>query len=321
MTRRERVWRAIRRDGPDRVPVHFHNRDLDRSDTATTGYAAPSGWHPACPEQTEWGYLWKRLDETMGQPECPPLENPDADWTPPDPDAPGRFDHLPAFIASEPERFRRFAVGISGFNQAAFLRGFEAFLEDLYAAPELARRALDAVFSFENRIIERAVAYDIDCVVFGDDWGTQQGLIVSPQMWRNVFKPRYAEQFAIVHAAGKCVWFHTCGQVRDILPDLVEIGADVLELLQPDTLGVEWLAQELGGKVCFACSVDHQTRALNGSESEIHEYARYLQRMLGRYRGGLIGYIEDYSCLGMTEDRYQWIRAAFEALTYEDMAS
>ena len=156
--------------------------------------------------------------------------------------------------------------------------------------------------------------FDIDCYKFGDDWGTQQGLLVSPSIWRKVFKPRYAEQFKLIHDAGKKVWFHSCGQVFDIIGDLIEVGADVIELPQPDLEGVERLGEHFAGKVCFCCSIDHQRVAVSGTRDEIFAYARKLKQHLGANGGGFIAYIEDYASLGMSDQNYHWICEAFEAL-------
>ena len=320
MTSKERVYRAIERRGPDRTPLLYCNRDFEYSDVVGVGFAPSRDFVPSEPGATEWGYAWGALDKTMGQPHDHPLADWDriAKYVPPDPYAPGRFDGVREQVAGLGDRFVRFGVGISGFNQATFLRGFDAFLLDLYANPDRVQRVLDFVFQFENGVIEQALALPIDCVAFGDDWGTQQGLMVSPEIWREVFRPRYAEQFERIHEAGKKVWFHSCGNVFAILQDLIDIGVDVIELLQPDLLGVEQLAQAFGGKVCFCCSVDHQRRAVSGTREEIFAYARRLRDVLGAYNGGFIGYIEDYASLGMSEQNYQWIREAFHSLDGEN---
>jgi hypothetical protein len=252
----------------------------------------------------------------MGQPKTHPL----ADWNaidtycPPDPHAPGRFDHITELLTKEKDRFIKFGLGITGFNQATFLRGFEAFLMDLCTNPERAERVLDLIFDFENGIIDQAIQYPVDAVTFGDDWGTQQGLMIPLEQWRASFRPRYAVQFEKIRRAGKKVWFHSCGNVHSIIGDLIDIGADVIELLQPDVMGIEQLARDFAGKVCFCCSVDHQRRAISGTREEIFAYARCLRDTLGAFNGGYIAYIEDYSCLGMNEQNYQWIREAFHSL-------
>jgi uroporphyrinogen-III decarboxylase len=138
--------------------------------------------------------------------------------------------------------------------------------------------------------------------------------MISPEIWREVFRPRYFEQFELVHQAGKKVWFHSCGNIRPIIPDLIDIGVDVLELLQPDVFGIERLSEEFGGQVCFCCSVDHQRLALTGTRDAIFAYVRRLNDQLGSFDGGFIGYIEDYGTLGMSEQSYQWICEAFGEL-------
>lgn len=316
MTRREIVRRAVEFQGPARLPIHYCNRDFEHSDTVGTGWAPATGWIPSQPGMTEWGYVWRSLDHTMGQPHIRPL----ADlslldrYEPPDPNAPGRLDHLAAFCEQNPDRYRVLGVGISGFNCATFLRGFQPFLEDLYLDRAAAERVLDLVFGVENGILDQLGAFDLDCAKFADDWGTQGGLIIRPDLWREVFKPRYADQFARVHAAGMHVWFHTCGNVWDIIPDLIEVGVDILELLQPDVFGVERLAAHFAGRVCFCCSVDHQRLACHGSREAVRSYARRLYDSLGGPAGGFIAYIEDYASLGMSEQNYQWIREAFHDL-------
>lgn len=320
MSPKDRAYRAIEFGSPDRVPICYFNRDIERSDVLTTGFAPAAGFRPSKSEATEWGYVWHKLDETMGQPGAAPLADAGsfATYVPPDPWAPGRLDHLARFIAEgHPElaqgrdRFLAFGLGITGFDQATFLRGMEQLLVDLYTDRQAAERVLDMVFDFENAMIERVRNLDLDCVKFGDDWGTQRGLMISPDMWREVFKPRYAEQFEVIHRAGKKVWFHSCGNVYPIIGDMIDIGVDVLEFLQPDVMGIDNLARDFGGKVCFCCSVDHQRVAISGGRQEILDYAGKLISKLGSFGGGFIACIEDYSCLGMPEQNYQWICEAF----------
>lgn len=316
MDSREIVIRAIEHRNPPRFPINYCNRDFDCSDTIAISYAAAAGFVPSEPGMTEWGYAWEALDATMGQPRSHPL----ADWAraahygPPDPGAKGRFDHVEKELARWPGRFIKFGLGITGFNQATFLRGYDVLLTDLYLDRDRVDRVLDFVFDFENGLIEQAVRYPIDCVTFGDDWGTQKGLMISRDLWREVFLPRYAAQFEHVRRAGKKVWFHSCGDVHDIIGDLIDAGVDVIELLQPDLMGIERLARDFGGRVCFCCSVDHQRRAVSGTREEIFAYARRLADSLGACGGGFIAYIEDYASLGMSEQNYQWIREAFHGL-------
>lgn len=316
MISRELVLQALERSRPWRVPICYCNRDFGDGDAFIVPYGEAADFVETEPGLTEWGYVWRKIDATMGQPIKEPLANWDnlASYTPPDAGAPGRFDHLAATKAHYPDKFMALDMGITGSNTAMFLRGFESFIMDLSLDRERAERVLDIVFAYENSLIQRLAGGPVDGLRFCDDWGTQRGTIISPALWQEVFFPRYKAQFDMVHRCGMKVWFHTCGHVFDIIGGLIEAGVDTLELLQPDVMGVERLGAAYGGKVCFACSVDHQRRAISGTRQEIRAYTRLLQAKLGGANGAFIGFIEDYSSLGMSEQNYQWICEAFHSL-------
>lgn len=164
----------------------------------------------------------------------------------------------------------------------------------------------DMVFGYEEDVIRRLVETDIDAVAFYDDWGMQFSLMISPALWRDFFKPRYKRQFDIVHAAGKHVYFHSCGYVYDILEDLVEIGADVFNFNQPEVMGLEKLA-EFRGRVCFNCPVDLQKIAINADRAAIEAYTRRLVETLGTGSGGFIGYVEEYHSIGLSDENYGYM--------------
>jgi uroporphyrinogen decarboxylase len=251
----------------------------------------------------------------MGQPKDHPLKSwDDLDaFRPPDPDAPGRFEALPALIAQNRDKYLIGDLVITGFNIVTFLRGFENTMEDMVLEPEYFARLLDMVFAYESRIADHFLAHGVDAIYYGDDFGSQQNLLMSPALWRQFIRPRYEKQFARVHAAGKHVYFHCCGQISEILPDLIAIGADVLNLNQPDIFGIDALAG-YKGQVCFNCPVDHQTVAIRGTRDEIRAYVKRLYERLGGPEGGFFGYIEEYSSIGMSAANYAAIQEAFEDL-------
>jgi len=316
MKRKEVVKRAIEMKNPPRVPILFFNKDTEKSDIKLVGYETAVDFPYKGTNVSEWGFEWQRLDDTMGQPKNHPIRT----WAdfetyiPPDPDAPGRFELLPDEIAQNKDRYILASLGITGFNMVTFIRGFENTLEDLYLNRKNIEKLIDMVFSFEKGIIRHYCSYEVDGISFGDDWGTQNNLMISPSLWREIFKSRYKEQFELVHSYGKHVYFHSCGNIIEIIPDLIEIGVDILNLNQPDLFGIERLGHEFGGQVCFNCPVDHQTVAITGTRDEIFDYVRRLNHHLGNYQGGFIGYIEEYHSVGMSDQNYAWIVEAFEAL-------
>ena len=316
MTRKALVKLAIECKGPPQVPLLYFNEHKDRSDILICDYKEALDFPHRGTQKTEWGFDWERVDNTMGQPKNPPLTSWDLwkNFQVPDPDAKGRYEHLGEAVKENKDRYLLGGLNISGFNFTTFIRGFSESMEDLLIEPELMDELFDAVVEFENGVIRNYARWGMDGIAFYDDWGTQNDLMISPTLWRERFKPKYQRQFQAVHDLGMHVYFHSCGYVYDILQDLIEIGVDVINLNQPDLLGVERLGKDFGGKVCFNCPVDHQTVAIRGTSMEIHDYVRRLNQAFGGQHGGFIGYIEEYSCVGMSAKNFQEIVTAFEAL-------
>lgn len=314
MTSKERVKRAVHFERPDVMPILYFNVHTQRSDLLLTGAGNSSSFVPKVTGESEWGFVWKSVDKTMGQPENPPITDYSLldTYVRPDGNDLTRYKDMELEIKNNPDKYVLAGVGISGFNRASYIRGFEGFLEDLYLDVDNAIRIIDMVIDYECELIENYARLGADCVSFGDDWGTQRSLIISPTLFREIFKPRYKKQFDLAHSLGMDVYFHSCGQVNDIIPDLIEIGVDVFNLNQPDIFGIEYLAKEYGGKVCFCCPVDHQTVAITGERADIFEYVDRLNGKLGAFNGGFIGYIEEYESIGLTPQNLNNIIEAFE---------
>lgn len=294
MTPKERVSRAVHRQGPDRLPVRLAFNQPE-SDVIGTGICAPLGWQAPGPHVDEWGCEWDTLGDTivssLGQVRGHPLADWDrfATYRLPDARDPSRFRAIPDTVARWPDRYIVASVGITGFNRITFLRGMENFLMDLLEAPARARQLIAAVCGWELAVIqELARCPGVDAIGFADDWGTQQALLIGRRQWDEFFRPWYASQFAAIKAGGKDVFFHSCGMVKDIIGPLIELGADALNLNQPRLLGIEYLARHHGGKVCFLCPVDMQRTIITGTPEAIAAEAEYLVQQLGCFNGGFI---------------------------------
>jgi hypothetical protein len=318
MTAKEIVKRTVEFRDPPRVPLLYFNEFKERSDLLRIPYGEAEDFAHRGTDISEWGYEWVRLDGTMGQPKFAPID----DWekwqhyAPPDPYAKGRFSHVAEFAEKHGDAYLMGSLGISGFNVVTFIRGFEQVMEDLYLERDKLLKLVDTVMDFETEIIRQFGAFHLDAITFEDDWGSQQTLLISPALWRELFKPRLAKQFKLIHDLGMHVYFHCCGNIYAIIPDLIEIGVDILNLNQPDLLGIENLSRDFGGKVCFNCPVDHQTVAIFGNDAEIRAYVDRLHRQLGCFNGGFIGYIEEYSSIGMSDANFKSIVDAFEKLAW-----
>ncbi len=312
--RRDEVFRAIEFRQPAYVPIYFFNRDQDQSDIVA--YEVQKHFLGPDEDRSEWGFTWERLDETMGQPVAALIDAPEQldHLAVPDPDDPQRFAGVDAFNRAYPDRFRLASLALSGFTTMSFLRGFSRLMVDLVDEPDFVEALADKVFSFEERLIQRLPRYNFDAVGFFDDWGTQKGMIISPAAWRRVFKPRYARQFALAHSLGLKVYFHCCGYYPQIIPDFIEIGVDLLNISQPNLYDIPALGRKYGGQVCFVCPVSYQTTSISGTRAEIFSAVQTLVDSLGSFGGGLVGYVEEYHSVGMSEENYQACVEAFKTL-------
>jgi uroporphyrinogen decarboxylase len=314
MSRLEQVRKAIRRQGPEYVPLLFFNGDRSQSDIIIIDVArhflGPGGL------QSEWGFTWDKRDETMGQPTRAILEG----WqqldgmTVPDARDPSRLAEVDAVRTLYGDRYYIASLVLTGFTIMTFLRGFSQLLIDLYEEPAQVERLADIVFGFEKDVIRTLPEHGFHAVAFYDDWGTQQHLVISPSMWRRVFKPRYKRQFDLAHSLGLDVYFHSCGYIYDLIPDLIDMGVDLLNLSQPNLYDIEQLGRAFGGRTCFVCPVSYQTTAISGSKDDIEREVRRLVDNLGSYHGGLVGYVEHYESIGMTDENFRRCVRAFQEL-------
>ena len=131
---------------------------------------------------------------------------------------------------------------------------------------------------------------DVDAICFMDDWGSQRNLLISPQMWREVFKPLYADYCRLIHDAGKFVFMHSDGHIAAIYPDLIEIGVDALNS-QLFCMDIEELSK-YRGQITFWGEIDRQHLLPFGTPDEIRAAVRRVRRALDDGTGGVIAQCE-----------------------------
>jgi len=138
-----------------------------------------------------------------------------------------------------------------------FARGWARFLMDLKCAPEFATTLVERLAAVALADLERyldAVGDFLHIVGFGDDLGIQTGLQFNPSLYRRFFKPHHRRLYGLVHARSQaCVFLHSCGSVYDLVPDLIEVGVDILNPVQTSAARMEpaRLKQEFGGRLTF----------------------------------------------------------------------
>ena len=213
----------------------------------------------------------------------------------PDPDAFG-YEEVPRMIAAAQVCGEKWiTVGESSiFERSWALVGFERFLEWLLVRRELAMRIMEHVNDFyiaQTLRILRACDGRADMIHTADDVGSQQGMLVSPDLWRETVKPLQKKFNDAIRAEfpNVVIHYHSCGAITPIIDDLIEIGVDVLNPIQPKAVGMDprVLAERWGGRLCFCGGIDIQELMPRGTPEQVRSACEELIRTLGR-GGGFI---------------------------------
>lgn len=204
-------------------------------------------------------------------------------WPWPDPHDPGRYEYLRRDVlraSGEGEYPVVLNLGDICVHQSQFCRGIEDWLLDLVVRPALMHDLLRRITNIRIAIAEEAlrrVGDSIDLVETSDDVATQQGLLISPEHYREFIKPHHERFFQAVRARTSAkIMYHCCGSVRPILEDLVEMGVDVLNPVQVSAEGMDtaYLKREYGDYLTFMGGIDTQQILSTGSPEEVREEVR-----------------------------------------------
>lgn len=192
------------------------------------------------------------------------------------------------------------------FERLQFLRGTQNVLVDLAKDKDELFLLLDRIHQFYIREVELWADTDVDGIMFMDDWGSQQSLLISPILWRERFKPLYKQYIDIIHAAGKKAFMHSDGWITNIIPDLIELKLDALNA-QVFCMGLEELGSRFKGQITFWGEIDRQHLLPNAKPEKIKKAVQQFNHCFYN-NGGVIGQLEFGP--GANPDN---VSAAFEA--------
>ncbi len=327
MTHKERLLCAIDHEEPDRVPLsawytpeaeQMLMRHLGINSGETETYKAAGGpvpllmehdflisWVGPCTsyysdpheEYTdEWGIGWRWFRNATGGSYTEMVRHPLADlrdpsdYVLPDFARADRYDGLRQLIAQYGSEY-----GIMGgaactlFELAWYLRGMERVLQDLVSAKDFMNVFLDDLTQWIDLAGSKMVELGVDIIWIGDDFGTQDRMLISPALFREFFKPRYARLFAKWRSINPQVKiaFHSDGNIYPIIADLVEIGLDILNPIQPKSMDPAKVKKDFGKHLTLWGTVDIQHVLPFGTPAEVTEEVRLRLRTAGQ-GGGLI---------------------------------
>jgi uroporphyrinogen decarboxylase len=249
----------------------------------------------------EWGVGWKLCEyntpfgdghytETCGH----PLADDDAisRYHPPDPNRPELYRDAERLVREYGRDY--FIVGVTVttiFETAWALRGMERLMMDFLTDPDLAATILDIPFQYHLTVAKKLVQLGVDMIWLGDDIGGQSAMIISPAMWRRFFKPRMAQFIAEVKRINRDVKvaYHSDGVINPVIPELIEIGVDVLNPVQPGCMDPAQLKLEFGDRLCFWGSIDEQRTLPFGTPEDVSKEVRTRLDTLGKGGGLILG--------------------------------
>ncbi|MBD3306229.1 hypothetical protein GF339_07555 [candidate division KSB3 bacterium] len=239
--------------------------------------------------QDEWGVLWDRtIDKDIGTPmNCLLEEMQFADLTLPDPDDPDRYAHLTPIIEANSDRYLLARRTYCLFERAWSLRGMENLLMDFVLHPSFVHQLFELITEFNLKVVKNLINFPIDGIYFGDDWGSQGGLLISPATWREFIKPYMKRLYAQAHQQGYDVFIHSCGNNSLIMEDLIEIGVNVFNPFQPEVIDVEQMMQQYAQRLAFYGSLSIQRTLPFGTPADVRQEVKHRLRLARQY-GGLI---------------------------------
>ena len=310
MSPRELVYAALRHEETPTVPYNFmfsppaEARLRERYDAddlqaaldihlylfAPAGkplYASPD--HFGLTITDEFGVVWATSRVDRGYPVTHPLKAASlADYRFPDPLAPARWKGVAESAARYPDQFHVAVIG-DLWERAHFMRGLDALLCDLVESPSFVHRLLETICQYNLATLERMATFRPDAVFVSDDYGFQDRMMMSPAMWRRFVKPRLAQLLAEAKGRGLATMLHTCGHVTEIVPDLIEIGLDILHPIQPEAMDIRALKREYGRDITFCGGISTQRLLPFASPAEVR--AEVHETISTMSRGG--GYITE----------------------------
>ncbi len=318
MNGRERVLAAIEFRNPDRIPLDvwilpaareeygerleqvLKQRERDIVSVAgPLDMGADEQYYEIGSFVDPWGSGWRNIQKgIIGEVKTPVFEEYDEidSYRPPIEQFLQEWEaskeDLEKQIATHREQ-GKFILGgwISLFERMQYLRGTENLYCDIALDEEEMYKMISYVMDFERIYVEKWLELDIDAIGFGDDWGSQISLLISPDKWREIFKPLYKELIDTIKSAGKKVFFHSDGYIYDLYPEFIELGVDAVNS-QLWCMGVEKIAEKFAGKITFWGEISRQTTLPKGTPEEIAECAEMLKKFLQVSGGGLIGQSE-----------------------------
>ena len=290
---KENLIRAISRCNPEYVPIRRMNGQIDGMETVIYRGAWPPSngidrwnvtWNGGFPARCEWEP--EQLSYATHHPISDLSQLDEYEF--PDPSEPGLTDGLLDGIDRD-------QVLISGriqsclFERALSLVGMENLLIAVLDQQDRVRSLLQRIADYQIVIVQRYLCLGVDNIRATDDYGGQDRLLISPKLWRSLIKPELARIVKAVKDGGAAFWLHSCGHIMEIIPDLVEIGVDILDPIQSRANDLVKIKQLYGQDLSFMGGIDTQQLLLLGNPEMIAQEVKKQIELMAPGGGFILG--------------------------------
>ena len=241
-------------------------------------------WESSSTYVDEFGSRWRA--GASPHLEQPPLQEPSLrGYRFPDLAAQETFAGVGEFFTRYDRHFRLCGIAHGFFDRGWGLRGMENFMMDFIANPAFVEELFESLTTMYIALIDRIADFPFDGIRFGDDWGYQRGVITGASRWRKFIKPGIKRIFGHAREKGLAVMVHSDGDVSELLPDLIEMGVQILNPLQPEAMDIVTVKQQYGRDLCLNGGVSTQLTLPRGTTNEVQREVEACLCVLGKGGG------------------------------------
>jgi len=235
-----------------------------------------------------FGVVWENVGTTRGMPMVHPLIEASLEgYKFPEPLPQKRLDELGNELSKKQDLFKLVKIG-DFYERANFLRGMKNLIIDMYKHPRFVNNLLDEILEYDLSVVDRLQYLDVDGLWLSDDYGYQNGLLISPKLWRHFIKPRLKTLVDRVKNLGFYAFLHSDGDIKEIISDLIEVEFDAIHPVQPEVMELEWLKTKFGDELSFFGCFSTQELLPHEPPETIRDMVQKTIKKMGRGGGFII---------------------------------
>jgi len=250
-------------------------------------YASPDDFGDIAAD--EFGVGWATSDINRGTPHIPSLAEPNLqNYSFPNASDEYRFKGMEEWCNNNGDNFTVIWVG-DLWERAAFMRGMENILLDIILHPEFVHELLDGLSTYITTTMQ--ILFEscrFDCIGLSDDYGTQNGMLMSPDLWREFIKPHLKNIYSLAKDNNRKIFHHTCGDIYKIIPDFIELGLDILHPIQPEAMDIRKIKIEYGNQLTLCGGIPTQSILPDGLPDEVRNEIKELKSVMGKAGGYIL---------------------------------